>query len=73
MPIKSKPDALKAKRISKIQVVELIFLIKLTKGKFLDIQTSKFEDEQLIRYFWFQFQFFTIIKSGLASLIAFDK
>jgi hypothetical protein len=40
-PIRSKLNALKAKSISKIQAIELEFLINVTKGKFLDIQTSK--------------------------------
>jgi hypothetical protein len=34
---------------------------------------AKFEDEQLIRYFLFQFQFHIVTKSGLAGMTTFHK
>jgi hypothetical protein len=50
---------------SNIQAIEL--------NVFEIFKQAKFEDEQLIRYFLFQFQFHIVIKSGLASTIVFHK
>jgi hypothetical protein len=64
-PIKPKPNALKTKSTNNIQAIEL--------NVFEIFKQAKFEDEQLIRYFLFQFQFHIVIKSGLASMIEFHK
>jgi hypothetical protein len=55
-PIRPKPNALKTKSTSNIQAMEL--------NVFEIFKQEKFEDEQLIRYFLFQFQFHIVIKLG---------
>jgi hypothetical protein len=62
-----KPDVLKTKSTSNIQVIEF------ENEMFETFKQAKFEDEQLISYFLFQFQFCTITKCGLASTTTFHK
>jgi hypothetical protein len=69
-----KPDALKTKSTSNIQVIEFnIFNIFFQNEMFETFKQAKFEDEQLISYFLFQFQFCTITKCGLASTTTFHN
>jgi hypothetical protein len=63
--IKPKPNALKTKSTSNIQAIKLnIFHKFYEKENFEIFKKAKFKDDQLISYFFFQFQFHTIIKNG---------
>jgi hypothetical protein len=73
-PTMPKPNALKTKNTSNIQAIELNILNKFYQKESFEIfKQAKFEDEQLIKYFLFQFQFWIVIKSGLEGTIAFHK
>ncbi len=65
---------LKDKEYKKIQTIELnIFKIYIKRKYFEIFEQIKFEDEQSIKYFLFQFQFHTITKSGFVGLTTFHK
>jgi hypothetical protein len=72
--IKPKLDALKINNTSNIQAIKLNFFNNFFQKEFFEIfKQEKFEDEQLIRYFLFQIQIFTVTKSGLLGMTAFHK
>jgi len=57
-PIKPRLDALKIKSTKNIQAIKLNILNGFYQNKSFEIfKQAKFENEQLIRYFLFQFQF----------------
>jgi len=69
-----KPDVLKIKNTNNIYVIKLNILNKFYQKESFEIfKQTKFEDEQSINYFLFQFQFHTIVENGLASLTTFHK
>jgi hypothetical protein len=69
-----KPNALKIKSTSNIQAIKLNNFNNFFQKEILEIfKQEKFEDEQLIRYFLFRFQFCPITKCGLAGMTAFRK
>ncbi len=73
-PTRPKPDALKTKSTSNTQAIKLNIFNKFYQKESFDIfKQAKFEDEQLIRYFLFRFQFCIVTNSGLANIIAFHK
>ncbi len=72
--IKPRLDALKIQNTKPIQAIKLNILNIFYQNKSFEIlKQIFFEDEQLIRYFLFQFQFHIVTKSGLASLTTFHK
>jgi hypothetical protein len=69
-----KPNALKTKNTSNIHTIELNIFNKFYQKESVEIFKQEiFEDEQLIWYFLFQFQFRIVTTSGLASMTAFHK
>ncbi len=71
-PSRPKQNALKIKNTSNIQTIELNIFNKFYQKESLEIYIY-IEDEQLVRYFLFQFQFHIVIKHGLEGSIAFHK
>jgi hypothetical protein len=72
--IRPRPNVFKTKITSNIQTIELnIFNNFFQKEMFETFKQAKFGDEQLIKYFFFQFQFHIITKCGFTSTIAFHK
>jgi hypothetical protein len=64
-PTRPKPDALKTKSTNNIQTIELNILNKFYRKESFDIfKPAKFEDEQLIKFFCFNFNFALLQKMG---------
>ncbi len=71
---KAKTRCLKNKEYKQHSNNRIKYFNKFYQKKNFEIfKQEKFEDEQLLRYFLFQFQFHIVIKSGLTSTIAFHK
>ncbi len=72
-PFRLQLNALKIKNTSNIQAIVNIFNRFYQKKSFEIFKQFFSKDEQLIRYFLFQFQFHIATKNGLVGLIAFHK